>query len=508
MNLFKHRAVQLAALLALTAASACERAGVGDAHAQTSTATLSRAQAETASAVAPDTAAAYALSAAFRTASDRALPAVIYVRVERQAQVQSRGRAPVAPGIPEEFQRFFEFGDPEQGELPPQGASGSGFIIDAEGHAVTNNHVIAEAERITVRLVDGREFDATLVGTDPNTDIALIKINADGAKLPVIPGFGEAERMRVGDWVLALGNPLGYDFTVTAGIVSAKGRQLALGNANALESYIQTDAAINVGNSGGPLVDLSGRVVGVNTAIGGASRWVGYGFAVPSELVQRVLADIREYGHVRRPKLGVRVQPVTALDAEVFGLDRVTGAKVFSVDQGTPAQRAGVRAGDVIVTLDGKEIPTSNALTTSLAQHHPGERVTLGIVRDKRRTELAVTLGEFEQATASAERRDGAGRGAREERLGFSVQPLTPQLASQFELTETSGVVVVDVRNFSPAAAAAVRPGLLIRSINGDEVSTPQDVARIAGDISAGDAVSIRGVYAGIGEVVINFRAR
>jgi serine protease Do len=221
-----------------------------------------------------------------------------------------------------------------------------------------------------------------------------------------------------------------------------------------------------------------------------------------------VLADIREYGHVRRPKLGVRVQPVTALDAEVFGLDRVTGAKVFSVDQGTPAQRAGVRAGDVIVTLDGKEIPTSNALTTSLAQHHPGERVTLGIVRDKRRTELAVTLGEFEQATASAERRDGAGRGAREERLGFSVQPLTPQLASQFELTETSGVVVVDVRNFSPAAAAAVRPGLLIRSINGDEVSTPQDVARIAGDISAGDAVSIRGVYAGIGEVVINFRAR
>ena len=507
MNLPKLRSVGFAGLLGLIVAAGCDR-GVRDAFAQTRTSATGRTEAEAAAAPAPDTMAAYALSAAFRSASDRTLPAVIYVRVEREAQVGRRESG--SPGLPEEFRRFFEFGEPEQPfEMPPQAGSGSGFIIDSEGHAVTNNHVIDGASRIRVRLVDGREFDATPVGSDPSTDIALIKLEAEGTELPVIPGFGDSEGMRVGDWVLALGNPLGYDFSVTAGIVSAKGRQLPVDNERALQSYIQTDAAINPGNSGGPLIDLTGRVVGVNTAIGGASRWVGYSFAVPSELVERVLSDIREYGHVRRPRLGVRVQPVTADDAKYYGLDRVAGAKIFNVEDGTPADQAGLRAGDVILTLDDKPVETANELTTALAQYHPGDRVELGVVRDGRELELNVTLGEFEQPEESSGRRTNvAGRDESSERLGFTVQPLTPQIASELGYNETTGLIIDDVANFSPAAGSGMRPGLLLRSINEKPVSTLDDVTAIARDLEPGDVVSIRAVRPDIGEVVMNYRIR
>ncbi len=489
-------------LVGLALIAACDPGGPADALAQTST-RAAKVEAPAAAPPVTDTTAAYALSAAFRSASEHALPAVVFVRVERAAPV--RGRS-TTPQIPEEFRRFFRFDMPENFEAPPEGGTGSGFIIDGSGYAVTNHHVVEGATNISVRLQDGREYVASLVGSDSQTDIALIKLETDGERLPVIPGFIDSDALRVGDWVLALGNPLGYDFTVTAGIVSAKGRQLS-GDPERLEAFIQTDAAINPGNSGGPLVDLTGRVAGVNTAIGGSSRFVGYGFAVPSNLAQRVIADLREYGHVRRPRLGVRVQPVNAVDAEVFGLSRVAGAKVFNVEPGTPADRAGLKSGDVILTLDGESIDNATALTTKLAQRRPGDRVTLGLVRDKKRMELSATLGEFVN-TSEAERTTVASRGAPEERLGFTVRPLTQQLASEYGYDRAGGVVVGSVVNFSPAANANIQPGLLILSINGTAVRSPEDVDRIASGIKPRDAVSVRARHPEFGDVVINYRAR
>jgi serine protease Do len=491
----RHRRDWGALSLALLITAACGQGAPAEAQTGSS---ATRARAES---VPPDTTAAYALSAAFRSAAERTLPGVIYVQVERPALA----RGQTSP-VPEQFRRFFDFQGPDSFEMPPQGGTGSGFIIDAEGHAVTNHHVVQNATRITVRMQDGREFPATLVGSDASTDIALLRLDSQGQSLPVVPGFRSSDELRVGDWVLALGNPLGYDFTVTAGIVSAMGRQLSTDSA-ALESYIQTDAAINPGNSGGPLVDLAGRVVGVNTAIGGSTRWVGYGFAVPSELVQRVLVDLREYGYVRRPRMGIRVRPVTAVDAEVFGLDRVAGANVFAVEPGTPADRAGLRAGDVIITLDSQPIENSTALTSLLARRHPGDRVELGVVRDRQRRNITVTLGEFERPGASASPRV-ASQDATGELLGFSVEPLTARIAAELGYDTRTGVVINNVRNFSPAANAGLQPGMLLREINGRRVESPDDVRAAATSINSGDAVSVRAVHRDFGEVVINFRAR
>jgi serine protease Do len=424
---------------------------------------------------------------------------VVFVSVEREARMV-RGRTPQQqqqmPDIPEQFRRFFELPGGQDFQAPPEEGAGSGFIIDPQGQIVTNHHVVADADRIEVRLHDGREFDAKLIASDPNTDVALIQINTANERLPSI-AFGDAQRLRVGDWVLALGNPLGFDFTVTAGIVSAKGRGRFTGNQMALESFIQTDAAINPGNSGGPLVDLTGRVVGVNTLIaGGGSRFVGYGFAVPADLVQRVITDLKQYGRVRRPRLGVTVDDVHAVDAEVYGLRSVAGAEITSVTDGMPGSRAGLRPGDVVLTLDGQPIQNGNELTTGLARRKPGDRVTLGIWRDKRRQEITATLGEFEQERTTADRPNG-GRTSAEERLGFTVQPLTPQIASQLGYSQRNGLVIV----------SGVQQNSLLLAINNQPVSTPQDVARIAQTIRPGSAISIRVINPQLGETVVNYRA-
>ena len=326
-----------------------------------------------------------ALSAAFRRAAQAVLPSVVFVSVEREPQSGIR----TVP-IPEPFRQFFECRQPDA-ELPPERNAGSGFTLDSGGHIITNHHVVAEASRITVRLLDGREWEAEMVGSDPTTDVAVIRLENVPADLPVAE-FGDSDAIQVGDWVLALGNPLGLDFTVTAGIVSALGRQLR-GSATALESYIQTDAAINPGNSGGPLIDLRGRVVGINSAITGGNRFVGYGFAVPSNLARRVVDDLMKYGYVKRPRIGVQISDVTAVDAEVYGLDRVTGAEINAVEKGSPADEAGLEIGDVVLALDGAEIGNANELATALAQRNPGDEVTLTVFRDGRRRRLGTGTG-------------------------------------------------------------------------------------------------------------------
>lgn len=455
-----------------------------------------------------DTATAAVLSGTFRAAADRALPAVVYVRVEQERNVARRGAQQLFP--------FFNI--PEKQFDQPQEGHGSGFIFDQRGHVMTNNHVVRNADRVTVRLIDGREFPAQVVGTDPSTDIAVLKIDPEGEELPVAP-MGSSERLRVGDWVLALGSPLGLDFTVTAGIVSAQSRQIGIlsrqrevPQGRALEAFIQTDAAINQGNSGGPLVDLLGRVVGVNSAIASPTGvYAGYGFAIPIDLATRVAEDLIAYGVVHRPRLGVRIDAVNAVDAEVYELDRIGGAEVATVQPGTPADEAGVRVGDVIVAVDDRPVRNDSELLSIVAQRKPGERITLTVVRYGERLEIPVELGQFEPTTEPEPgRRTEPDEG---EKLGFAVAPLTPELAARGDLDEVFDVealngapVITEASPSSPAVAQGVRAGQIILQINGQEVGSVEDVERLTESIEPGDVVSLLVRDPNNGDMIVNYR--
>jgi len=488
-------------LPALLVSSACGRGGPAEAQVREDRRADLREQLGDVPSMA-DTATAAALSGAFRYAADRALPSVVFIQVQQAAPVAQQ---PLPQQIPEPFRRFFDFGPGAPGGDPvPQQGFGSGFIIDDDGLIVTNHHVVANATNLMVRLPDGRDYTAELVGSDADTDIALIRVRPSEADHLQAVEFGDSERLRVGDWVLALGNPLGtLDFTVTAGIVSAKGRSLEE-TPTQLHSFIQTDAAINPGNSGGPLVDLLGRVVGVNTAIAGGARFVGYGFAVPINLARRVIADLLEYGFVRRPRLGVSIAPVTSADAEVYGLDEVAGAEVASVEQGSPGDLAGLRIGDVIVALEGEPIRTSTELRTRLAQRRPGDEVALTIVRDRQRRSVVVDLGEFPRTQAQAP--VAQPREVAEQTLGFAVTPLTPALRQQLGIAASDGVLVQAVSPLSPAEAAGVRPRQLILQINRNTVRTVEDVRRIGRELAPRSVVSLRVRDPQLGETIINYR--
>jgi len=461
-----------------------------------------------------DTTTAVRLSAAFRGAAERALPAVVRVSVTTEPrQVASAARVPLDRlfGIP--------FGPDDDGDMPsPRGGrgTGSGFVFDARGYILTNNHVVADADRVLVTMVDGREYTATVVGTDPQTDVAVIKIEPrPGEKLQTVE-FGSSDNTHVGDWVIALGNPLNLQFTVTAGIVSAKGRNLGIlnrGNTEAggntgLEAYIQTDAVINPGNSGGPMVDLTGKVVGINSAIeSGTGFWAGNGFAIPIDLARKVANDLIEFGRVRRPRLGVSVGSITAADAEVYRLPAVAGAEITSVQPGLAADRAGLQMGDVVVQLNDLPIRTETEFMEELARQRPGQRVRLGIIRYGQRVEKTVELGEFESRPTP--RNQPAARPRSQELLGFSVQPLTPSIARQVDVGLTSGVYVDGVDPISSAYEAGVGRGIVIRKINGKDVNTVDDVERIAASLRSGQAVTLIVRLPGQQyETIINYRAR
>jgi serine protease Do len=452
-----------------------------------------------------DTATAARLSNAFRAAAQRALPAVVYVGVEREARMTSgNGRSPSQ--IPESLRQFFNI-DPSQ-PAPPQEGNGSGFILDDEGHVITNHHVVEGATRVIVRLVDGREYDAEVIGSDDDTDVAVVRITPhEGEQLPTV-SFGSSDQLRVGDWVLALGNPLGLDFSVTAGIVSAKSRQVPGDlSQTRLDAYIQTDAAINPGNSGGPLVDLLGRVVGINTAIyGGGSRFVGYGFAVPIDLARKAIGDLLEYGYVRRPQLGVLIGDINAVDAEAYRLPEVRGAEITNVQPETPAARAGLRPGDVILAIDDERVDNATDLTTRLARLQPNQRISVDLWRNGRQQDVQVTLGEFARTEPTAQAPAQADRP--EHALGFSVRPLTPEIAREIGYEGTSRAVIDEVRQFSPAQRAGLARGIVILAINGQDVATVDEVERIARAVEPGTVVSMRIFAPSIGETVVNYRLR
>ncbi|UCC83132.1 MAG: trypsin-like peptidase domain-containing protein [Gemmatimonadota bacterium] len=445
-----------------------------------------------------NTATAIALSGAFQTATLRAIPAVVSVSVEGQTPVSVHSLP-----IPEPFQKLFDLQKPEF-ELKPARGFSSGIILDRNGRIITNHHVVANASRVIVRLMDGREFGAEIIGSDPTTDLAVIRLQEEVEDLP-IASFQDSDGVRVGDWVLALGNPLGLDFMVTAGIVSAKGHELT-GRATALESYIQTDAAINQGNSGGPLIDLQGRVVGINLAIWPGPGFQGYGFAVPSNLALRVVEDLLEYGDVRRPYLGSSVNSFGAEDAEAFGLNAVLGAEVNTVDEESPAEKAGLEIGDVIIALDGTPIENATALTTALAGRQPGDTVDLTISRDGRRREVTAELGQFPRAQAAEQ--PAAGRPSALELLGFMVDSLTVGIARYYGYGLDHAVIVSHVERLSPAANAGIRPGQLVIKINNRPMEYISDFRSVARSIEPGEEVSVRVREPDRRETVINFRTR
>lgn len=437
------------------------------------------------------------LSEAFVNIANVVTPAVIRIESLRPAGI-ARRNSPL---------RFFDFG-PEPDTAPnPELSGGSGFIISQDGYILTNHHVVDGAERVRVFLQDRRWFAAQVIGSDPFTDVAVIKIDVD-EQLPHL-SFGDSEGVRVGQWVLAVGNP-GFaggdqlDYTVTAGIVSARGRGLNILRRElmqdpasqdlsgyAIEDFIQTDAVINPGNSGGPMVSLTGQVMGINSAIASNTGYYqGYGFAIPINLARRVMEDLIEYGHVRRALIGVEMKTVDPEDAEYYGLPTVAGAMVQRVTADGPAEGAGIEPGDVIVAVDGKSIGYSGQLQQRIAEYRPGDRVTLTIYRDRRPMDVSVRLGEApinDIAMRTVERASAA-----DERLGIRVEALDAQTAREIGFDNAGGVVITEVQRGSAAQLRGMRPGMKIVQINGTAVDDPGDVRDALASVPAGGIVNFR----------------
>jgi len=447
------------------------------------------------------------LSAAFVNLAHTVTPAVVRIQSRLPAQADEQQ-------VPDIFRRFFDVprGGQGQGESPPsqgQLAGGSGFIFSPDGYILTNNHVVEGADQILVYLPDRRYFQAKVIGADPYTDVAVIKIDA-GTPLPTM-SLGNSDNVKVGEWVLAIGNP-GFgsstqlDYTVTAGIVSARGRGLGLlqdelyndpkyGPSKApyaIENFIQTDAVINPGNSGGPMVDLDGQVVGINSAI--ASRtgyYVGYGFAIPINLARRVMEDLVKYGHVQRPLIGVNIADVAAEDAQKYKLPRVSGVLVQDVTPKGPSDGK-LEPEDVIVAIDGQPVGYASELQARVAEHHPGDQLKLEVYRKGNANnpiQVTVKLGEAPINDRTA--KTATAEVHAEDRLGINVQPLDDQLAQRLGYQKAGGVVISAVAQASPADQRHVPVGFKLMKVNDTPVSTPAEVRRALEKVKGGDIVSL-----------------
>ncbi len=445
--------------------------------------------------------------ASFADLAAQLLPSVVNISSSQHLEARS-DRGPEIPGFPpgSPFEQFFrDFLDrnrpPGQGQGPSQGqrrgerspapddqpspgagravSLGSGFIIDPAGYIVTNNHVIDGADEISVTLTDNTTLKAKLVGKDERVDLALLKVDTDHPLKAV--SFGDSDTARVGDWVLAIGNPFGLGGSVTAGIVSARGRDIRQGP---YDDFIQTDAAINRGNSGGPLFNMDGEVIGINTAIYSPSGGsVGIGFSVPSNLAKSVVAQLREYGHARRGWLGVRIQQVTPDIAESLGLKEPQGAMVAGVNDGGPADKAGIRNGDVILKFNNQDVKEMRTLPRIVAETDIGKSVPVELWRNGHDTTVQASVGELpddvQQASATANPTpDKPARTTMSiSGLGARLSPITDALREQYKLSpDQKGVVVTEVQSDGAAAARGLKPGDVIVEVQQEPVSTPQDV--------------------------------
>ncbi len=453
-------------------------------------------------------------SNAFVSISESVTPAVVSITVDiRPDTTRGRGRTQmqIPPGmVPEGMEELFE--QLQQGQSPrPQTGMGSGVIVSKDGYILTNNHVVTRsdmrtvADRVTVRLLNGRQYVARVVGTDPTTDIAVLKIEGDTFPFAVL---GDDNRSRVGEWVLAIGNPLGFDHTVTAGIISAKGR----GNTGALNGiqgtnqygifdFIQTDAAINRGNSGGPLINSRGEVIGINTAIASQTGFnAGYGFAIPASLARKVMTDIIEHGRVRIAVLGIGIAEVDAEDAAAARLEEVRGVKVQGFSgENTPAERAGIRQGDVIVTADGQQVDRVAGLQRIVRSHQPGETVELQVVRFGTRHTFRVRLTEAPAqnvAVAPADRRPRVEPASvtNNNRLGISVSTVSAQLARSLQLGDERGVIVTSVVGLGPAWQRLEAQDVIVGVLSPveREIDAVADLQQVLSGLKAGEYISLR----------------
>ncbi|MGE5217185.1 MAG: DegQ family serine endoprotease [Chloroflexota bacterium] len=413
----------------------------------------------------------------FATLAKRVGPSVVNVSTTQIRKTAQDSPFPFDSDDPmsQFWQRFF--GGRVPGGQQRLNGLGSGFIIDPNGTILTNYHVVDGAQKISVTLSDGKTYDAKVIGKDQKTDIAVIKIDA-GQNLPAVT-LGDSDRLEVGEWVMAIGNPFGLDHTVTSGIVSAKGRQIGSGP---YDNFIQTDASINPGNSGGPLINLRGEVVGINTAIFSQSGGnIGIGFAIPANSVKELLPQLRDKGRVVRGYLGTTVQKITPEIADSLGLKQHNGALVANVVKGSPAERAGIKTGDIIIEFNRKEIKDSSDLPVIVARVTPGTTVQLKVLRDGKEVALPITVGEMKESEVVASGEEGD--------LGLAVQPVTPEIAQSLGLNRVEGIVVTAVNPGSAADEAGLRSGDVITQINRRPVKNMADYNREISRNEKGKAV-------------------
>lgn len=417
---------------------------------------------------------------AFTELAKRLDPAVVNISSKHETK-RPRMRSPFG----EEEDPFQEFFDRFFGRRSPRHqrpSLGSGFIIHSSGYIVTNNHVIDDATEIKVTLASKEEFDAKLIGRDPKTDLALLKIDSD-APLPTVP-FGDSDALAVGDWVLAIGNPFGLGHTVTAGIVSAKGRIIGAGP---YDDFIQTDASINPGNSGGPLFNMKGEVIGINTAIVASGQ--GIGFAIPSSMAKEVLLQLHGEGKVTRGWLGVAIQRLSPELLKAFNIEDAHGALVADVVKDGPAEKAGLKRGDVIVAFNGESIEESNELPRMVAAVAPDTKVAVDIIRAGKPITISVTLGRMKDDEAKVATRMQPSDV--EEALGLRVQEISPDIARALHLEDTEGVVVSQVESDGPAGEAGIRRGDVVREINRQPITDMEAYENATAQLDPGAPVLI-----------------
>lgn len=399
-------------------------------------------------------------------------PAVVNISTEREVVGRMGG---MFEGMPPGMERFFEQFGPFQGQQGPRtrNALGSGFIISSDGYIVTNNHVVEGADKIYINLEGdsskAHSLEAKLIGRDPETDIALLKVD-NSKPLPVLP-FGDSDRLEVGEWVVAIGNPFGLSNTVTAGILSAKGRDIHSGP---FDNFLQTDASINPGNSGGPLINMDGEVIGINTAIVASGQ--GIGFAIPSNLAMKIVEELKEGKKVSRGWMGVAIQDVDENVAKALGLKDAQGALIGSVTKDEPADKGGLKAGDVIVRVGKNPVKNSAELLRRVAELKPGTEVTVSVMRNGKELQKSVVLGERAQSGIRQEESKAESGMA----LGLNIRPLTREDARSLDLpADTKGLLIVKVKPGSPAEKAGLRSGDVIRSANLNEVNNAEELRGI-----------------------------
>lgn len=417
------------------------------------------------------------LSLDFVSIYEKISPAVVKIESKRKEQIRGFGLDQEWP-FEDFFDRFFGTPRPRDREQI-QTAQGTGFFVSSDGFILTNNHIVENSFRVEVQTKQGETYEAEIKGRDPRTDIALLKIKIKNA--PFVE-LGDSSQTKVGEWVLAIGNPYGFENTMTAGIVSAKGRRI--GSASIYEDFIQTDAAINRGNSGGPLINLRGEVIGITSVILSPSGGnIGIGFAIPSTMAKKVIDQLKEKGRVVRGRLGVMVGNITDGMVKQFKLPSKKGAIISSIDPGSPAEKANLKQYDVIISLDGQQVEDMNDCRFKIAEISPGKKVAIKIIRDGKEMTVYAVLEELDPEIEKAEPK------ASEKDIGLSLTPLTPTIARRYNLRTTEGLLITNVKPGTPAYEANLEPGLIIIEANRKKVVSIRDFEKILEQVEPGDEV-------------------